>query len=50
MDSEPVSTWQRALEIKRSGRSAEHVVSAVASKSAEADHCKFGWKDARKIK
>jgi hypothetical protein len=46
MDSEPVSTWQRALEIQIFGRSAEHVPSAVVSRSAEAeaeeDHCKDG--------
>jgi hypothetical protein len=32
------------------GRSTEHVPSAVASRSAEADHCKDGWKDVRLIK
>jgi hypothetical protein len=50
MDSKPVSTWQVALEIQRFGRSAQHVLSSVASRSAEADHCKDGWKDARQIK
>jgi hypothetical protein len=50
MDSESVSTWKRTLEIQGFGRSAEHVPSAVASRSAEADHCKDGWKDARQIK
>jgi hypothetical protein len=50
MDSEPVSTWQRALDIQRFGRSAEHVPSAVAIRSAEADNCKDGCKDARQIK
>jgi hypothetical protein len=50
MGSESVSTWQRALEIQRFGRSTEHVPSAVAGRSAEADHCKDGWKDARQIK
>jgi hypothetical protein len=31
-------------------RPAEHVLSAVASRSAEADYCKDGWKDARQNK
>jgi hypothetical protein len=50
MDSESVSTWQITLEIKGFERSAEHVPSAVSSRSAEADHCKDGWKDVRQIK
>jgi hypothetical protein len=50
MDSEPASPWQRALAIQKFGRPAEHVPSAVASRSEEADHCKDGWKDARQIK
>jgi hypothetical protein len=50
MDSEPVSTWKRNLEIQGFGRSAEHVLSAVVSRSAEENHCKDGWKDARQIK
>jgi hypothetical protein len=50
MESESVNTWKRALEIQRFGRSAEHVPLEVASRSAEADHCKDVWKDARKIK
>jgi hypothetical protein len=33
------------LAIQGFGRPAEHVPSAVASRSAEADHCKDGWKD-----
>jgi hypothetical protein len=44
------STWQRTLETQGFGRSAEHVPSAVASRSAQADHCKDGWKDAMQIK
>jgi hypothetical protein len=36
MDSESVSTWKRNLEIQGFGRSAEHVLSAGASRSAEA--------------
>jgi hypothetical protein len=47
MDSELVVTWKRTLEIKGFRRPAEYVPSAVASRSAEADHCKDGWKDAR---
>jgi hypothetical protein len=47
MYSESVSTWKRTLEIQGLRRSAEHVQSAVASISEEADHCKDGWKDAR---
>jgi hypothetical protein len=35
MDSEPVSTWQRALEIQRFGRSAEHVPSADQQKQKQ---------------
>jgi hypothetical protein len=50
MDSEFVGTWKRTLEIQGFGRSSENVPSAVASRSVEADHCKDGWKDARKIK
>jgi hypothetical protein len=47
MDSEPFSPWQGALEVQIFGRPAEHVPSVVASRSAEADHCKDGWKYAR---
>jgi hypothetical protein len=47
MDSELVGTWKITLEIQGFGRSAEYLPSAVASRSAEADHCKDGWKDAR---
>jgi hypothetical protein len=50
MDSESVSTWKITLEIQGVGRSAEHVPSAVASRSAEAEHYKDGWKDARQNK
>jgi hypothetical protein len=50
MDSESVGTWKIILEIQGFVRPAEHVLSAVASRSAEADHCKDGWKDARQIK
>jgi hypothetical protein len=50
MDSESVSTWKRTLEIQGFERLAEHVPSAVAPRSAEADHCKDGWKDAKQIK
>jgi hypothetical protein len=50
MDSESASNWKRTLEIQGFGRSAEHVPSEVESRSAEADHCKDGWKDARQIK
>jgi hypothetical protein len=50
MDSELVGTWKRTLEIQRSRRPAEHLPSAVAVRSAEADHCKDGWKDARQNK
>jgi hypothetical protein len=50
MDSELVGTWKRTLEIQGSRRSAEHVPPAVAIRSAEADHCKNGWKDARQNK
>jgi hypothetical protein len=50
MDSEFVSTWKRTLAIKESRRPAEHVPPAVASRSAETDYCKNGWKDARKNK
>jgi hypothetical protein len=47
MDSELVGTWKRTLEIQGFRRPAEYVPSAVASRSAEADHCKDGWKGAR---
>jgi hypothetical protein len=50
MDSEAVSTWKRTLEIQGFGRSAENVPPAVTRISAEADHCKDGWKDSRQIK
>jgi hypothetical protein len=50
MDSASVSTWKRTLDIQGFGISAEHVPSAVASRSAEADHCKDGWKYATQIK
>jgi hypothetical protein len=43
-------TWKRTLEIQGYRRSAEHVPSAVAGRSAETDYCKNGWKDARQIK
>jgi hypothetical protein len=35
------------LEIQGSIIPAEHVTSEVASRSAESDYCKNGWKDAR---
>jgi hypothetical protein len=44
MDSESVSTWKRTLEIQGFGRSAEHVPSAVASRSTGEDQCKDGCK------
>jgi hypothetical protein len=47
MDSELVGTWKITLEIQRFGRPVEHVPPAVVSRSAESDHCKDGWKDAR---
>jgi hypothetical protein len=47
MDSELVGTWERTLDIQGFGRPAEYVPSAVASRSAEEDNCKDGWKDAR---
>jgi hypothetical protein len=47
MDSEYFSPWQGALVFQRFRRPAEHVPSAVTSRSPEADHCKDGWKDAR---
>jgi hypothetical protein len=50
MDSELVGTWKRTLEIQGYIRPAEHVPSAVAGRSAEADYCKIGWKDARQNK
>jgi hypothetical protein len=50
MESEYISTWKITLEIEGFGRSAEHVPSAATSISAEADHCKDGWKDTRQIK
>jgi hypothetical protein len=37
-----VGTWKRTLEIQGSRRPAEHVPSAVAIRSAEADYCKNG--------
>jgi hypothetical protein len=50
MDSELVGTWKRTLEIQGSRRQAEHVPSAVASRSAEADYCKNVWEEARQKK
>jgi hypothetical protein len=50
MDSELVGTWKRTFEIQGFGRPAEYVQSAVAIRSAEGDHCKDGWKDARQNK
>jgi hypothetical protein len=50
MDSEFVGTWKITSEIQGSRRTAEHVSSAVASRSAEEDYCKNGWKDARQNK
>jgi hypothetical protein len=50
MNSQVVGTWKRTLEIQGSGRSAEYLPPAVAGSSAEAYHCKDGWKDARQIK
>jgi hypothetical protein len=50
MESEHVGTWKRTLEIRGFGRPAEHVPPAVAGKSAKAEHCKDGWKDARQHK
>jgi hypothetical protein len=50
MVSEFVSTWKRTLEIQGFGRPAEHVPSAVESRSEETDHCKDGWKYARQNK
>jgi hypothetical protein len=50
MDSELVGTWKRTLEIQEFGRPAKYVPSAVVRRSAEADHCKDGWKDARQNK
>jgi hypothetical protein len=47
MDSESVGTWKRTLETQGYGKPAEYVPSAVVSRSAEADYCKDGWKDAR---
>jgi hypothetical protein len=47
MDSELVGIWKRTLEIQGFGTPAENVLSAVARISAESDHCKDGWKDAR---
>jgi hypothetical protein len=49
MDSESFSPWKGALMFQIFRRPAEHVP-AVASRSAEADHYKDGWKDARKVK
>jgi hypothetical protein len=50
MDSESVGTWKINLELQGFERPAEHVLSAVPSRSAKSDHCKNGWKDARQIK
>jgi hypothetical protein len=50
MDSELVGTWKRTLEIQGFRRPAEYVPSALASRSAEEDHLKDGWKDARQNK
>jgi hypothetical protein len=50
MNSEFVSTQKRTLEIQEFGRPAEHVPSAVAIRSAEVDHFKDVWKDARRNK
>jgi hypothetical protein len=50
MESEFVGTWKRTLEIQGFGKPAEQVPLAVASRSAEADNCKDGWKDARQNK
>jgi hypothetical protein len=47
MDSELVGTCKRTLEIQGFRRPAQYVPSPVASRSAEADHFKDGWKDAR---
>jgi hypothetical protein len=50
MGSESVGTWKRTLDIQGFETPAEHVPSAVTSRSAEADHCKDCWKDARQNK
>jgi hypothetical protein len=50
MDSEFVGTRKRTLDIQGSRRPAEHVLPAVAGKSANTDYCKDGWKDARQNK
>jgi hypothetical protein len=50
MDRELVGTWKRILEIQESRRPAEHAPSAVVRRSAEADYCKNGWKNARQTK
>jgi hypothetical protein len=47
MDRELAGCWKITLEIQGFGRPAEYVPSAVASRSAETDYCKDGWKDAR---
>jgi hypothetical protein len=44
------SHFEITLDIQVSRRPAEHVPSAVASRSAETDYCKDGWKDARQNK
>jgi hypothetical protein len=43
-------TWKKTLEIQKYRRPAEYVPPAVASRSAETDYCKNGWKDARQNK
>jgi hypothetical protein len=48
--SSPIRSEIYTLSELGFGRSAEYVSSAVASRSAKADRCKDGWKDARKIK
>jgi hypothetical protein len=50
MDSESVRPWQGVLAFQRCGRPDEHIPSALASRSPEADHCKDGWKYAWKVK
>jgi hypothetical protein len=47
MGSESFSLLQGALAFQRFGRPAEHVPSAVVSRSAEEYHFKYGWKDDR---
>jgi hypothetical protein len=46
MDCEFVGTWKRTLEIQGYRRPAEHLPPAVASRSAQTDYFKNGWKDA----